>query len=387
MKPVKLYTALGLGLLSATAALFIVPVERAVGCAAAPPLGSTVQIADESAIILWDATSKTEHFIRRASFNSSAHDFGFLVPTPTQPELAEAGDDAFNTLAGITAPKVVTRSAPSSSGGGCGCGVMAPRAQIAGETPLPNVNVLESRRVGNYHADVLEADSADALSKWLKDHGYEFSPAITAWAAPYVKAKWKISAFRIASDEPTPGAPADTARTDQASEKLSSPPAPATVSTSAVRMTFHTDRPFFPYREPPAELGPGQSSHGQRLLRVYFLAEERSKGTIGEAGQAWPGRVVWANKVESSGRENVLRLLKLGEDTPPASWWLTEFEDRSSPRPGTDDVYFSRDQEQDPVERPPIIQYVKAELPGDVMGCALALYILVPRLLRSWRRR
>jgi hypothetical protein len=91
----KLYPVSLSMLLTLAVVLLLVPDERAVGCAAAPPFGATVRIADESAIIIWDASSKTEHFIRRATFSSSAHDFGFLVPTPTKPELAEAEDDAF----------------------------------------------------------------------------------------------------------------------------------------------------------------------------------------------------------------------------------------------------------------------------------------------------
>jgi len=78
------------------------------GCAVAPPNNKPVEIADESAIIVWDSASGTEHFIRRATFKSAAQDFGFLVPTPTKPELAEADDAAFKELARITAPKVVT---------------------------------------------------------------------------------------------------------------------------------------------------------------------------------------------------------------------------------------------------------------------------------------
>jgi hypothetical protein len=35
--------------------------------------------ADQTVIIVWDAASKTQHFIRRASLASAAADFGFLV--------------------------------------------------------------------------------------------------------------------------------------------------------------------------------------------------------------------------------------------------------------------------------------------------------------------
>src|SRR5437016_3719837 len=77
-------------LLAAACLSFRAPAVRA--CAPAPPPGVRVEIADESAIIVWDAAAKTQHFIRRASFATAAHDFGFLVPTPAQPTLAEASD-------------------------------------------------------------------------------------------------------------------------------------------------------------------------------------------------------------------------------------------------------------------------------------------------------
>src|ERR1051326_3386095 len=90
-------------------------------CAVAPPQNKTVEIADESAIIVWDSATGTEHFIRRATFKSAAQDFGFLVPTPTKPELAEADDAAFKELARITAPKVVKQPRSKSSGCSLGC--------------------------------------------------------------------------------------------------------------------------------------------------------------------------------------------------------------------------------------------------------------------------
>jgi hypothetical protein len=335
-----------------------------------------VQIADESAVIVWDSTSQTEHFIRRATFSSAAPDFGFLVPTPARPELAEAGDEAFKDLTDLTAPKVIFRSAPSG-GGGCGCG-LAPKSAAGHADMAPQaVDVLETKRVAGYAAAVLQADDADALAKWLKDHGYESSPALTEWLAPYVKAKWKISAFKIARSDPPQS---DTGKTS-----------PGQVSTAALRMTFHTERPFYPYREPsvvPPVLS-GPTPWPQRLLRVYFLSDERVKGTLGDGGRPWGevarARAVWSGVVVDSDRERLLGELKLPKATPPASWRLTEFEDRSAPRPGSDDVYFSRDEDQTPIERPPIVQYVGGPMPACVMCYALVLYMIVPRLLR--RRR
>src|SRR5208283_5165828 len=73
-------------------------------CCPAPPPGKPVVNADQTVIILWDAATKTQHFIRQANFKSEAEDFGFLVPSPTQPQLEESGNEAFPVLERLTAP-------------------------------------------------------------------------------------------------------------------------------------------------------------------------------------------------------------------------------------------------------------------------------------------
>src|SRR5262249_60607618 len=85
-------------------------------CAPAPPLGKPVVNADQTVIILWDAANRTEHFIRKASFQSEADDFGFIVPSPSQPELEESGSDAFPYLQKLTEPEVRRRLRPPSFG-------------------------------------------------------------------------------------------------------------------------------------------------------------------------------------------------------------------------------------------------------------------------------
>jgi hypothetical protein len=338
--------------------------QPAEGCAAAPPRNKSVEIASETAILIWDSAGKTQHFIRRASFLTESRDFGFLVPTPTKPTLAEADDKAFDELARITAPRVVTETRPS---GGPSCGCAAAKSP-AGMAAKPDVRVLEEKRVAGYDAVVLEAESPDALGKWLKDHDYEFSPALHEWVKPYVKAGWKITAFKVAKDKDAK----DAAQTRG-------------VATSAVRMTFQTERPFFPYREPPSQ-GADTAQPG-RLLRVYFLADKRFQGTLGEKGEKWPGLVAWANNVSAEDREKVLKLLKLPEKTPPASWWLTEFEDHSSVRPGDADVSFSVSEDQTTVERPRHVKYVRSRVPDCLMCYALAAYMLIPYLVRYARRK
>jgi hypothetical protein len=348
------------------ASLLFTPAEQVSACAVAPPQGKTVEIADESAIILWDAAAKTQHFIRRASFSTEAAEFGFLVPTPAKPELAEAGDESFAELARITAPREITQPRPSG-GGGCaiGCGTAAPRGGVAEKSA---VRVLEEKRVAGHDATVLEADNADALSTWLGKHGFEYSPALTEWVAPYVKAGWKVTAFRFAKDSKDAKEARDLA-------------------SSAVRMTFKTDRPFFPYREPSSQVPAGAGQAPRRLLRVFFLGDKRVQGNLGEKGDAWPGKVAWTNRLLGADREKLLGQLKLPAQTPPAVWWLTEFEDHSSPRPGTADVYFSPSDDQKPVEREPIIRYVSNTVFDGIVWYGGAACVALPYFVVRWRRR
>jgi hypothetical protein len=336
--------------------------EQARGCAPAPPRGKAVEIADESAIILWDAATKTQHFIRRASFNTEAAEFGFLVPTPTKPEVEPAGDEAFTELARVTAPKVITK--PRSEGGGCAlaCGTASgPPPRAAADKS--SVRVLEEKRLPGHNVSILEADSADDLSKWLGKHGFEYSEALTKWVEPYVKQQWKITAFEYVKDAPK-------------SKELSS---------SAVRMTFKTEVPFFPYREPASQSTAPAGQTPKRLLRVFFIGDKRVGGKIGES--SWPGTVAWSNQVQGADREKVLQMLKLPAETPPASWWLTEFEDHSSPRPGTDDVFFTPSEDQKPVEREPIIQYVSNAAVAGVLWYGTAACLALPYFIGRWRRR
>jgi hypothetical protein len=140
-----------------------------------------VEVASGSAVIIWDSATKTQHFIRRATFKASGkddtpvQDFGFLVPTPTQPTVAEADDRIFDQLAKITEP--VTETHKRSEGGGCGigCAASAPKGESAGAT----VDVLEEKRVAGYDAKVLKANNATALTGWLNERGYEVRPALT----------------------------------------------------------------------------------------------------------------------------------------------------------------------------------------------------------------
>src|SRR5438105_2779881 len=102
----RIWPALCAATVFLVASLFMIPARA---CCPVGPSGKPVVNADQAVIILWDAATKTQHFIRRASFKSEGDDFGFLIPSPSQPELSESGNEAFPYLQSLTEPKVITK--------------------------------------------------------------------------------------------------------------------------------------------------------------------------------------------------------------------------------------------------------------------------------------
>ena len=326
-------------------------------CCPAPPSGKPVVNADQSVIIIWDAATQTEHFIRRASFKSEGDDVGFLIPSPSRPELAESGNAAFPTLQKLTEPEIITKPRPAG-GTGCACGEAYKSTPPAGLAQKAEVRVLEEKMVAGFHAKVLEADTTDVLVQWLKENGYAYSPEVAAWAKPYVEQKWKITALKVAKKK------------DDAPSK--------DVTASALRMSFKTDRPLFPYREPDPTKSAASLGASHRLLRIYFVADARYQGELTKdqpitKEEVWTGRVAWAGKLSGEDRAKVLEHLRLPNTTGPAEWYLTEFEDNWPYKVAPADVYFSRSANQYDVRREPIVRYVGAKSAPDVMPFALVL--------------
>jgi hypothetical protein len=352
-----------LGPLLAAACCLAVPGDTS-GCAvierSARPEDS-VRIAEESAIIVWDAASKTQHFIRRATFDTRAPHFGFLVPTPMQPALAEADYAAFGSLEQAIRPRVVTRSGGVSFLPVC-CWFQSLFLMSASldDGAAPNaVRVLDSQRVGGLDAVVLEADDAEALNRWLKERGYPSDPELVSWLGPYVSARWKITAFKIAHDQ-------------QAGPQ---------VQTSAVRMSFQTDKPFFPYREPKEKANPRP-----RLLRVFFVGAARAIGKRGSAN--WSAQVPWADRLEGEPRDQLIAQTGVPAEHIPTGAWLTTFEDTSSPRPGSDEVFFDTAPEQAAVRPPDIVHTGNPIwLPIDAILLVAGLAAIVAWQVAVHRRR
>ncbi len=334
----------------------LVQPRPAQACAAAYPRDGRVSIAAEEAAIVWDEASKTEHFIRRASFETGAKDFGFLVPTPTVPQLAEVPNQLFDALDAATYPDFRFTQEPTEWRPGC-LFTMLFRGGSDGSprTAAAPVRVLGGQRVAGYDAVILEADDTAALGQWLESHGYEARPALLDWVAPYVAGKWKLTAFKVA--------------------KFSG--AQDGVSTSAVRMSFATERPYYPYRE-PRDASPKTAA--PRSLHIFFIAAKQVEGGLGPDLDAWKGRLRWSWPV-SELKSDVSQYLT---GLVPRDAWLTAFDDLSSPREGAAELYF---------RAVPSVKFTlpteilrgrtpRAIVPVDAMVFVVGLGVLVWRLVK-----
>lgn len=263
-------------------------------------------------------------------------------------------------MAKLTEPEIKKVVRPKGGAGCLGCSESNSKFAIGG-----NVTVLQEKSVAGFKATVLTADSTKALLEWLKTNGYAFSPEVEAWAKPYVEGGWKFTALKM--------------------EKRKSDPENKNVAAAALRISFKTDKPLFPYREPDPRQMASKLGASHRLLRIYFLADKRYGGGLTpEVG--WTGRAVWANKLGADEKKKMLDQLSLPETTGPKEFWLTEFEDDWPYRVAPADLYFSASDDQSILKRPPIVEYVSTSLPTDIMFCALGAFVLAPPLVRRLRR-
>lgn len=282
-----------------------------LACCAVSSPGRVVVNADQTVLMIWNAKTKMQHFIRQASFKSDASDVGFLVPTPSKPELAETDSLVFTILKYITTPPP---PAPLGGGGGFGGDLSLGRKPV---------EILEQKRVAGYDATVLKADSGDSLVEWLKQNGYDYSPAVAAWAKPYIKDQWIFTALKVAPKD-------DAAK--KSNGELQSP---------GLRISFKTEQPLFPYREPKSAPAANALTKKTRTLQVFFIAEGEYAGALSKP-ETWSGQQVYSAKLEADDVKRLVAQLKLPTDQFPAEPWLTEFRDTWAYDRANSDLQFAR---------------------------------------------
>jgi len=348
-------------------------------CACCPAFraGRDVQIADQRILIAWDPHTKIEHFVREAGFlvaderskatsaEAGNDDFGFLVPSPTSPEVEETDRDVFlrlemavqpiiqrvnrwrvDLMPGLLLPFKLERTL-------LGTGGLPPTAAI-------DVRVLETKQVAGYDVAILQADDAGALQVWLHDHGYAMRDSMKEWVKPYIEKGWVITAFKYADG---------STRTN----------------VGAVRMSFRTERPVFPYRVPSdqhVDLNKGRGN----TLSAFVIGPGKAEGSLGEGANASP----WASKSlvrysKPIAKGTLLGLLRgaIAQDDFNEPMWLMAIDDTTWPS-GSEDLWFDFDPKGTEYQQVKTVAVSRTiPIPLDLVAVLCVSYLAIRRRRKS----
>ena len=257
----------------AVAATFLFLVVT-IGYACAIAYGEhPVTLVDEKAIIIWNAEQKREHFIRQASFDSEAEHFGFIVPVPSHPEVAVADVAAFELLEGLVPIEPDLADSEETEG-----------------SDEDGVDVIEQYVVGDYEVTILTATDGESMLTWLEDNEYDSRPAMEEWLDHYATMDWFFAALKFIR-EPDSTEP----------------------KTEALRISFDTEEPFYPYKM-PTDTWP--SGH-RRPMALYFIATAKTTAQYQDNGEDWEADVLWSGRLPKETQERLEEQLGLkGTDFP-----------------------------------------------------------------------
>jgi hypothetical protein len=303
---------------SAAVVLAAAPREEALACGAffakaSVPVERRPSLSVERVLILFDPEKEVEHFIREVTFRGSKETFGFVVPTPTKPDVFKVTESPFDRLERDFpyAPPPQSQRDGSNKG--------APGAAAGGGGP-PKVAILDIKKVGSFTAFVLAANDAAALAKWLKDNGLSSSPENDAWLQGYVEKKFYYVAFRYepSKDQKDNGQP----------------------RAETIRISFKTPLAYYPYREPAHK-----SSTSERDVGLWVASPEP---LVPVALTEEQGRPVWVKPFsEGMTKERVTGdrfkgVLGAEEDklVSGAEYAIQPFEDQKVSRQRYGDVVF-----------------------------------------------
>lgn len=188
-----------------------------------------------------------ESFVIRPGYEGKVDDFGMLIPFPTPPSLRKMPDDIFGHIAAaIDPPEVVVDLRPVVLFRAAAADAPAAAASDGLEVlKRDQVRVIREEAVGMYEVAVLEAGSADALRRWMAEHGYQYPVGMDKVCDEYVDQKWCFVAVKTkvgvkSGADPRPGQ--RVANTNL--------PSGATFDghVQAMGFRFHTDQLVVPMR-------------------------------------------------------------------------------------------------------------------------------------------
>lgn len=298
-------------------------------------------LAREKVLIVHDAERGREHFIREVAFRRADHTFGFVVPTPSRPEVAKVEKNPFTRL---RQDFPFARDPEDGEGYGRGAG-----AGFGGRGG--GVEVLAVEKVGSFTAFVLAATDAAALGQWLKDNKLTSTPEADAWLAHYVRMGFYYVAMRY--DPPT----------DARGRKGRA------IAAETVRISFDTPVAYYPYFEPEPQHG----AKDPRLLEVWYVGTDPvvpvaqyTDPTQTPAQPRWVRPLRPGLKFQKTRKQLLAALLSELEAVLPAGELVVQtFQDQKRRRSGFQDILFAF---AEPRPLTPAQQAALGQLPGVLDG-------------------
>jgi hypothetical protein len=271
-------------------------------CCLAFNVSNPMSLVDEKAIIVWDPERKLEHFVRQASFEGEAMDFGFIVPAPSEPKVAEAKGEAFDGLEVFVSKEMGGDSATTGFAG------MDSAAEPAG-----SVEVIDQYLVGDFEVSILKATDGKSMLDWLRENNYDSRPAMEDWLDHYAKMGWYFAALKFVRPE--------DAQSPQ---------------TSAVRVSFTTDVPFYPYKMPEDTWPKGHV----RPIALYFVSGGIARGQYRGSSKDWEAEVKWSGDLPREEAMTLATNIGLTADDIPEAATLTAFHNTENAQGYDQDLFF-----------------------------------------------
>lgn len=147
------------------------------------PPNSYMYETDQRAVIFYEDNLET--LILSTTFRGDAKQFGWVVPTPTKPEVNRSSDELFTALEELTR---VEYSYPVP---------MSIDENYSTGQKDASVYVVETKKIDYYDISVLLANDSQALTKWLKDNGFQFPAGVDYIFDSYISNQWYFTAVKI----------------------------------------------------------------------------------------------------------------------------------------------------------------------------------------------
>ncbi|MEE8143125.1 MAG: DUF2330 domain-containing protein, partial [Planctomycetota bacterium] len=151
-----------------------------------------------------------EDIVLRPAFKGSVHEFGMLIPFPSEPEIRKVADDIFSHIEkAIDPPEVVIDLRRRQWLARGAMDLVAPVLEME-ELKFGKLEVLKEEAVGMYQVAVLATTDPLALKHWMETRGYAYPNGMDGVCQEYMDAGWCFVAVKAnvgnkSAVEPRPG--------------------------------------------------------------------------------------------------------------------------------------------------------------------------------------